>query len=128
MSTLGQIDHIDIVVDDPQKMAGFLEALGFVRLRETGGGRGSVELRFPGEGDQPFVELTPSAQANGTRRPLGLRHLALRAVDLDATFAALSGQGFEVASPPRAVAETGRRLFNLRDPEGGTLQIVSAPD
>ncbi len=37
MTTLGQIDHIDIVVADPQVMAQYLESLGFERIRETAG-------------------------------------------------------------------------------------------
>jgi glyoxylase I family protein len=125
---LGQIDHIDIVVADPQAMASFLESLGFVRLRDTGGGRGSVELRCPGDGDQPFIELTPANTGTGVNRPLGLRHIALRASDLDSAFAALSDKGYLTDAPPREIAATGRRLFNLTDPEGNSLQVVSAPE
>lgn len=124
---LGQIDHIDIVVADPPAMARFLESLGFVRLRETGDGRGSIELRCPGKGDQPFVELTPADPGTGVVRPLGLRHLAFRAGDLDGVFAALAASGHATDAPPREIAATGRRLFNVTDPEGKTLQVVSAP-
>lgn len=125
MTSLGQLDHIDIVVSDPQIMARYLESLGFRRIRETAGGRGSIELRFPGEGDQPFIELTPQVAADGSARPLGLRHMALRADNLDSTHASLTELGFEAESPPRLIAQTGRRLFNLRDPEGNVLQVVS---
>lgn len=127
MTTLGQLDHIDIVVADPQSMAHYLETLGFQRIRETAGGRGSIELRFPGQGDQPFIELTPQLAADGSSRPLGLRHMALRAGDLDADYAALRSDGYETDSPPREIAQTGRRLFNLLAPEGNILQVVSAP-
>jgi catechol 2,3-dioxygenase-like lactoylglutathione lyase family enzyme len=127
MTTLGQLDHIDIVVADPQVMAQYLETLGFQRIRETAGGRGSIELRFPGQGDQPFIELTPQLAADGSSRPLGLRHMALRAGDLDADYAALGSEGFETDSAPREIAQTGRRLFNLLAPEGNILQVVSAP-
>lgn len=125
MNSLGQLDHIDIVVSDPQVMAQYLESLGFRRIRETAGGRGSIELRFPGAGDQPFIELTPQVAPDGSTRPLGLRHMALRADDLDSDYAILTELGFEAESPPRQIAQTGRRLFNLRDPEGNVLQVVS---
>jgi catechol 2,3-dioxygenase-like lactoylglutathione lyase family enzyme len=127
MTALGQLDHIDIVVAEPQVMAHYLESLGFTRIREIAGGRGSIELRFPGAGDQPFIELTPQTALDGSLRPLGLRHMALRAGDLDAEYSSLVAAGFTTDSPPREIAQTGRRLFNLKDPEGNVLQVVSTP-
>ncbi len=129
MTTLGKFDHIDIVVKDPKVMADFLIRLGFVQLRETQGGRGSIELAFPGQADAPFIELTPQEATDGTIRPLGLRHMAFRSEDLDDFYS--SAQIDETLSPdaaPRTIADTGRRLFNLKDPEGNTLQVVSSPD
>lgn len=120
------VDHIDIVVEDTERMAEFLIALGFTVIRRTAGARGSIELRFPGEGDQPFIELTPSTTPDGKTRPLGLRHLAVRAPDLEETYSVLSARGYRFNGPPRQVGDTGRTLTNLIDPEGNPLQIVSA--
>lgn len=120
------LDHIDIVVEDTERMAGFLTALGFTVIRRTAGTRGSIELRFPGEGEQPFIELTPSAAPDGRTRPLGLRHMAVRAPDLAETYRVLSAQGYRFNGPPKQVGDTGRTLTNLIDPEGKPLQIVSA--
>jgi len=118
------LDHIDIVVDDVPLMRGFFEAVGFVVIRQTDHGGGAVELRFPGPGDQPILELTPRAGANGATRPLGLRHMALRVADIEATLAELTGRGLRVDKPPRVIPETGRRLANLIDPAGNSLQLV----
>ena len=53
------LDHIDIVVEDVAAMQAFFESVGFELIRQTDHGGGAVELRFPGEGDQPILELTP---------------------------------------------------------------------
>lgn len=126
MSTLSGIDHIDIVVRDPEAMAAFLESVGFTMHRRTAEARGSIELRFPGEGEQPILELTPHQDANGNERPLGLRHLALGSGDINALFESFKSKGLAVKGEPRVIPDTGRTLFNVIDPEGGTLQFVDA--
>lgn len=118
------LHHIDIVVDDVALMRGFFEAVGFTLIRETEHGGGAVELRFPGPGDQPILELTPRVGADGKARPLGLRHMALRVTDIDATLADYATRGLQAAKPPRIVPETGRRLANIIDPAGNALQFV----
>lgn len=50
---------------------GVLESVGFEVIPQTEHGGGAVELRFPGDGAQPIVELTPLEGANGVKRPLG---------------------------------------------------------
>lgn len=120
------IDHIDIVVEDPHAMSAFLQKLGFSVIRETPAGRRSIELRFPGGSGQPFIELTPALAPDGSKRPLGLRHMALRTSNLHETFQALTAQGMKTDSRPRVIGDTGRSLFNLIDPEQNTIQIVSA--
>jgi catechol 2,3-dioxygenase-like lactoylglutathione lyase family enzyme len=126
MTTPTGLDHIDIVVDDVAQMRAFFETVGFAVIRETDHGGGAVELRFPGAGDQPILELTPRQGANGALRPLGLRHMALRTDDIEATLADLTAKGLRVDKPPRVIAETGRRLANLIDPVGNSLQIVES--
>lgn len=124
MTTPKGLDHIDIVVDDVPQMRAFFESVGFAVIRETNHGGGAVELRFPGEGDQPILELTPRLGAAGTARPLGLRHMALRVADIEATLADLSARGLRADKPPRIIPETGRRLVNIVDPAGNSLQLV----
>ena len=118
------LDHIDIVVEDVAAMQAFFESVGFEVIRQTDHGGGAVELRFPGDGDQPILELTPLEGANGVKRRLGLRHMALRVADIDAAVTDLTRRGLRIDKPPRVIAETGRRLTNLVDPVGNSLQIV----
>lgn len=120
------LDHIDIVVDDVALMRGFFEAVGFTLVRETDHGGGAVELRFPGGGDQPILELTPRVGADGSSRPLGLRHMALRVADIEATLTEFATRGLHAVKPPRVVPETGRRLVNIADPAGNALQFVES--
>ena len=118
------LDHIDIVVDDVALMRAFFEAVGFTLIRETDHGGGAVELRFPGAGNQPILELTSRIDAEGKARPLGLRHMALRVADIDAALACYAERGLMPTKPPRVVPETGRRLANILDPAGNALQFV----
>ncbi|WP_295048510.1 VOC family protein [uncultured Paracoccus sp.] len=118
------IDHIDLVVKDPDEMAAFFMALGYRFHRRTDHGGGSIELHFPGEGEQPILELTSQQDGTGKVRPLGLRHIALRADDLQAAITHFSAKSLSVKSGPRTIPDTGRTVVNLIDPEGGTLQIV----
>ena len=127
MAHLGSIDHIDIVVQDPEKMADFLISVGFKLVRKTDQGGGSVEVAFPGQGPQPILELTSADQGNGKVRPLGLRHIAVRSSNIQATFNELTARGYTFDTPPRPIAATGRMLTNLKDPEGRSLQIVDVP-
>jgi catechol 2,3-dioxygenase-like lactoylglutathione lyase family enzyme len=124
MSDLQGIDHIDIVVADLDAMATFFETVGFTVIRKTEHGGGAVELRFPGTGRQPILELTSEVDGSGNRRPLGLRHMALRSADIRQTFSDFSARALPLRGEPRKVPETGRTLINLTDPEGGTLQFV----
>lgn len=127
MTHLGGIDHIDIVVQDPEKMADFLVSIGFKLVRKTDHGGGSIEVAFPGQGPQPILELTSADQGDGKVRPLGLRHIAVRSSDIQATFNELTAKGYTFDKPPRPIPATGRMLTNLKDPEGRSLQIVDVP-
>ncbi|MBD9596403.1 VOC family protein [Ensifer sp. ENS05] len=128
MSNFEGLDHIDIVVADIERMAAFFQTVGFTVVRRTEHGGGAVELRFPGPGHQPILELTSARDAKGNARPLGLRHMALRSADIQQTFTEFSDRAMPLKGGPRQIAETGRTLINLADPEGGTLQIVDGKD
>ena len=127
MAHLGSLDHIDIVVENPRKMAEFFISIGFKLVRTLEHGGGAVELAFPGEGDQPILELTSRDQGNGKVRELGLRHIAVRSSDINKTYEELTARGYTFDKPPRPIEATGRMLTNLKDPEGRSLQIVDFP-
>jgi catechol 2,3-dioxygenase-like lactoylglutathione lyase family enzyme len=116
------LDHVDIVVGNPDEMAMFLAAVGFKVIRRTGGVRGSIEMSFPGS--EIVLELTPSRRADGGGLDLGLRHLALRCDDLDAAVTELTAAGLSFTGPVRTIADTGRRVANVTDPDGRILQFT----
>jgi catechol 2,3-dioxygenase-like lactoylglutathione lyase family enzyme len=126
MAHLTNIDQIDIVVENPQRMAEFLTSIGFTFRRKTDGARGSYEVAFPGLGDQPILELTPSTTADGAARSVGLRHIAVRSTNIHETYEELTARGYHFDQPPRPIPETSRLLTNLMDPEGRFLQIVDS--
>ena len=124
MNKVNGLDHIDIVVEDIHAMSAFYQSVGFTLVRETGHGGGAVELRFPGPGEQPILELTSVTAADGKKRPLGLRHMALKVAGLDGAVADLAVKGLKNDKAPRVIPDTGRRLTNLIDPVGNSLQLV----
>ncbi|MFB9950492.1 VOC family protein [Rhizobium puerariae] len=119
------LDHIDIAVENFSETVTFLTELGFEIIRDNGN-RGTVEIRFPGGADQPFIELRPCVDKQGNRTPAGLRHLALRAQDFEKTYSELKEKGFEFRGVPRLVESSGRTVVSINDPNGSQLQIVSA--
>lgn len=116
------IDHIDIAVDDVEATAAFFIAFGCTEIRRSDHGGQSIELRLPGE-NQPILELTCTHRPNGVVVPAGLRHIALRSSDIQATHAALSAKGIPLEGPPKFT--NGRLVMNAIDPAGKrSLQIV----
>lgn len=120
MSNFQGIDHIEFNVNDIEKMVEFFKLVGFEEIRRTDHTGGSVELRFPGGPNAPVLELNES-----TKDPKGFQHMSLRVVDIDAAYADLSSRpGVKIMrplGPPRP--GSGRRVFNIEDPEGGKLQV-----
>ena len=120
MSNFQGIDHIEFNVDNLEEMVDFFKLVGFEEVRRTTHTGGSVELRFPGGPDAPVLELNESS-----KDPKGFQHMSLRVVDIDAAYADLSNRpGVKIMrplGPPRP--GSGRRVFNIQDPEGGKLQV-----
>jgi catechol 2,3-dioxygenase-like lactoylglutathione lyase family enzyme len=121
---INRVDHIDIIVKDVEASVAFFRSVGFT-LVEDGDYNGSgVQLRFPGPGRQPFLEICPQRSLAGDIRELGLNHIALAVDDLDVAADDFSRAGLAFDNPPRVVPSTGRRLANLIDPDGRKLQFV----
>lgn len=120
MSNYQGIDHIEFNVHDIENMVDFFKRVGFVETRRTTHTGGSVELRFPGGPDAPILELNQSE-----KDPKGFQHMSIRVADIDAAYKELSERpGVKIMrplGPPRP--GSGRRVFNIEDPEGGKLQV-----
>lgn len=123
MALLNGIDHIEINVDNMEEMADFLKKVGFVETRRTGHTDGSIELRFPGGPDAPIMELNQSKN-----EPKGFQHLALRSDDIDAAYAEMLKRGMTMLRPLGPPTSSGRRVFNMEDPQGQKLQVSTRID
>ncbi|MCJ0765761.1 VOC family protein [Variovorax terrae] len=119
------IDHIDMAVEDVEAVAAFYIGLGFEVARRTDHAGGAVELRFPGPGAQPVLELIPCVKPDGTRiaNP-GIRHIGLLCQDIGKAHAVLSARGVAFKNEPRFVPSTKRWLANTYDPSGAIVQLV----
>ena len=123
------IDHIDMAVEDVQATAAFYAKLGFEVVRRTAHAGGAIELRFPGPGTQPVLELIPCVKPDGTRiAEPGIRHIGLRCLDIHAARSALLNRGLAFKNEPRFVDVTQRWLCNTIDPSGSIVQLVGAAE
>ena len=118
------IDHIEMNVDNLDEMVSFLKKAGFTETRRTEHTDGSVELRFPGGPEAPILELNSSPN-----EPKGFQHIAMRATDIDAAYKDYVDAGMEFIRPLyEKPTLSGRRVFNLKDPEGKKLQVATKID
>ena len=110
------LHHIALICSDYQVAKRFyVELLGGTVIAETyRAARQSykLDISFPGAPARPS---TPEAQ--------GLRHLAIRVVDLDAAIAYLQ-QHQVVVEPVRVDELTGNRFTFFPDPDGLPLELV----
>ncbi len=119
------IDHIDMAVDDVELSATFYEKIGFEVVRRTTHVGGSVELRYPGPGAQPVLELVPCIKPDGSRLAMpGVRHIGLLCKDIRQAQRELIARGFQFKNEPRYVKDTARWLCNTMDPSGIVVQLV----
>jgi len=141
------MDHINLVVRELDRMSAFFQRLGFVveaRDRLSGewisdivGLRGVeaeyVKLVLPGDRvrleliryDRPGYDLS---ERTGEAHQPGFRHLAFAVKDLDATVASLGGKDVEWFSEPQTYTKTGKRLVYFRGPEGVLLELAQYPE
>ena len=126
---LAAIHHVAIIVSDYEKARDFyVNKLGFAVVRENfrkerndwkldlcvGDGADAIELEI-------FAEPNPPKRVN---RPeaCGLRHLAFRVEDVEATVAELAQMGIE-CEPIRLDSYTQKKMTFFFDPDGLPLEL-----
>lgn len=120
------IHHIAIICSDYDRSKHFyVKLLGFPILRETyRPARDSYKLDLQ-VGEQAQIELFsfphPPDRPNNPEA-CGLRHLAFKVADLNATVADLSAKGIEI-EPIRLDELTGKRFTFFKDPDGLPLEL-----
>ena len=147
---LEAVDHVNLVVADLEAMLRFYrDVLGLkVTKQVTISGKWiekvvgledvEAEVIYLNADEGARVELIRYISPPGTRpqhleqpHTQGLRHLAFRVTDIDATAAKLRGAGVELVSdvqrvPDDQVTYTGgvrKRLIYFHDPEGNLLEL-----
>ena len=140
---LENIDHINIVVKNLEKVKAFFLSFGFElkdQSRLTGewiaktvglpdvdaqyvkltlpGDRTSIELiRFE---HPPLHEISHAEKANTQ----GFRHVAFRVGDIEKTVAFLKQKGIEPVSAIQEYAKTRKKLVYFHGPEGILLELA----
>ncbi len=144
---MASLDHINLVVDDLDRMASFFQELGFqIEARDQLEGEWIsdivglkgvkaeyVKLVLPG--DQVRVELIRYDQpvysgpaGTGEAHQPGFRHMALRVDDLDERIRSFAEQGIECIGPVQTYEKTGKRLVYFRGPEQILLELAQYPE
>ena len=120
--------HTMYRVTDPARSRSFYEALGFEFRREFDIARnGEVEATlyfFAMPGEDVELELTFNHTGETYEPGTAYGHIAIGVDDLDATLAALAGQGIEPEKPPYQVRDGGSRLCFVRDPDQYRIEII----
>ena len=149
-----RIDHVNLVVGDLEKMAGFYERGLGLRVTKRATIRGAwidavtgltdvvADVAFLEATAGPGIELLQYRTPPGTcpaelgiPNTRGLRHIALRVTDIDQLVAAMKAAGAEFFSDVQQVpaaqvdyADQRKRLVYCRDPEGNLLELCSFDD
>jgi len=118
--------HTCYRITDIDRSLAFYKALGFkevgrLPIRDEAV---NVFLSFPGEEQEPRLELTYNFGVDHYELGSGYGHIALATEDLDATLAPLKEQGIEPERPPYTVREGGNRLCFVRDPDGYRIELI----
>lgn len=119
--------HTCYRITDIDRSIKFYNALGFeeTRRQPIGDSATNVFMNQPGDDPGPRLELTFN---HGRTEPYeigtGYGHIAITSEDLDATLAELLKQGIEPEKPPYTVADGGRRLCFVRDPDQYRIEII----
>jgi catechol 2,3-dioxygenase-like lactoylglutathione lyase family enzyme len=118
------VDHVAIAAKDSRALADwYCEVLGLRVLFDNGK---QPPTCLVGGDMGAVVEIMPDNGAAVTaHQPLdpGIRHIAFRVRDFEATYAALQGKVLGLM-PPGPAAGGGQIAF-FHDPEGNLIQIVS---
>jgi lactoylglutathione lyase len=118
--------HTCYRITDIDRSVAFYEALGFqeVARMPIGDEAVNVFMNQPGDGDSPRLELTYNFGVDQYDLGTGYGHIAITAVDLDATLGRLAAAGIEPERPPYTVRDGGSRIVFVRDPDGYRIEII----
>lgn len=139
------MDHLNIVVTDLAKAAGFFEAMGFRAVMESDldgaflekvTGLSGVKGRFIAmehSGSSMRLELLeyqpamlPDGQISMANK-VGFRHLAFQVEDMEKTVENLKSLGAVFLSPVQTWEKTGKKLVYFLGPDGILMELCQYP-
>jgi lactoylglutathione lyase len=114
------VAHIAVYAHDVDKtLAFYRDFLGYAEPYRLKRGSGELHLAFVKINDRQFVEVFPEKAVQTDR----LNHIALEVEDAEAMRAYLAARGVTV--PDKVpVGRIGNANFNIKDPDGHTVEIV----
>ncbi len=112
--------HVALYVKDIEKSRAFYkDFLGYAEPFSLNKPDGSLALTFIKINDRQYVELFPETESGGDR----LNHISIETDDAEAMRRYLSSRGIVV--PERVPkGRIGNSNFNVKDPDGHTVEIV----
>ena len=114
-----ELIHTCYRITDVDRSVAFYRALGFQERRRMPIREEAINvfMGLPGDGDRLELTFNFEIPEGGYDLGNGYGHIAVSVDDLDATLAALTGQGIEPEREPYTVREGGSRLCFVRDPD-----------
>jgi catechol 2,3-dioxygenase-like lactoylglutathione lyase family enzyme len=145
------VDHVNLVVDDLDRMAAFYRDLLGLQITKRATIRGSwieavtglekvlADVIYLSPETGPGIELIRYRSPEGNRPPAleapntkGIRHIAFRVQDLDALAEAARAAGVTMVSEVQRVAvdqvdygQQRKRMFYCLDPENNLLELMA---
>ncbi len=120
--------HTMLRVTDPERTRAFYEALGLEFRRDMDivrdGQREATNYFYGVPGQDEELEFTYNHDGRTYELGTAYGHIALAVDDLDATLAALAGQGIQPDREPYRVREGGSRLTFVTDPDGYRVELI----
>lgn len=119
------VAHIALFVHDIEAARGFYkDLLGYAEPFDLKNPDGSLSLTFIKINDRQYIELFPEREPNTDR----LHHISIETTDAEAMRLYLASRGVQVPAKV-GVGRTGNANFNVKDPDGHTVEIVEySPD
>jgi len=143
---MASLDHINVVVEDLDRMSVFFQQLGFeVEARDRLEGEWISEIvglqgvkaeyvKLVLPGDEVRLELIrydspvyAGGSGSGEAHEPGFRHLALRVDDLQERVKQFEEQGVRCVGPVQTYEKTGKQLVYFYGPEGILLELAQYP-
>jgi catechol 2,3-dioxygenase-like lactoylglutathione lyase family enzyme len=114
------LSHFAIFAHDYEKSRAFYgQFLGFQEPYSLQNADGSASMTFFKISDRQTIELFPEHEANTDR----LSHISIETDDIEALRAYLASKGVQVPAQAHR-ARIGNVSFNIKDPEGHTVEMV----